>query len=246
MSNQVLIWARLLALPLIFLAYTAMLASFVTHISSLQLHSDEVLGMTRQFKLYNEAFPMRIAMLFCLVYLYKQAFAIPGSFFMNLLAGTLYGTTKGFIFVCTMSTIGATLCYLISKCFCKPVIKLFFPRQIDSLTEKIKENEGSLFFYLLGSRIFPVSPNYLLNALSPVVGIPCHLFGVTVLLGLMPYNYFTVQAGTLLSQIDPENLSKENALNLACVAAIVTIPGFLLPRLRRYFHRSPTESHKEE
>ncbi|KAL5969071.1 Transmembrane protein 41A-A [Taenia solium] len=131
--------------------------------------------MANQLQLYKKTYPWHIDLLFCLVYLYKQAFAIPGSFFMNLLAGALYGTTKGLAITCAMTSIGATACYV---------------------------------------------------------------------LRLLPYNLITVQAGTLLSQIDPEKSIKENALLLSGVAIIMIIIGILVPKVRKYvISRSKEKPH---
>ena len=41
--------------------------------------------------------------LFCLAYVYKQTFSIPGSAFLNLLAGHLFGVTIGFPLVCFLT-----------------------------------------------------------------------------------------------------------------------------------------------
>ncbi|KAL5112944.1 Transmembrane protein 41A-B [Taenia crassiceps] len=86
---------------------------------------------------------------------------------------------------------------------------------------------------MLGS-VFPASPNWLLNALSPAVGISLRISFATILLGLLPYNLITVHAGTLLSQIDPEKSIRENALLLSGAAIIMVITGILVLRVRRH------------
>lgn len=57
---------------------------------------------------------------------------------------------------------------------------------------------------------------------------------LTSILGLLPYNLITVQAGTLLSQIDPEKSINENALLLSGAAIIIIISGILVPKVRKY------------
>jgi hypothetical protein len=41
--------------------------------------------------------------LFAYTYVCKQTFSIPGSFFLNLIAGALYGVEFGFPFVCVLT-----------------------------------------------------------------------------------------------------------------------------------------------
>ena len=48
---------------------------------------------------------------------------------------------------------------------------------------QIKENEDGLFFYLLFLRLFPMSPNWFMNMAAPIVGIPLHLFFLSVFVG---------------------------------------------------------------
>ena len=50
----------------------------------------------------DEHFP-RIFALFCFAYVYKQTFSIPGSAFLNLLAGHLFGITVAFPLVCLLT-----------------------------------------------------------------------------------------------------------------------------------------------
>ena len=53
--------------------------------------------------------------LFTSAYLFKQTFAIPGSVFLNLLAGAIFGLSLGFPLTCFLTACGATLCYLLAK-----------------------------------------------------------------------------------------------------------------------------------
>ena len=41
-----------------------------------------------------------------------------------------------------------------------------------------------------------------LNMASGVLGVPIHLFFLSVLIGLMPYNYLCVTSGAILSEIN--------------------------------------------
>lgn len=56
-----------------------------------------------------------ILTLFISAYLFKQTFAIPGSVFLNLLAGAIFGLIWGFILTCFLTALGATFCYSLAK-----------------------------------------------------------------------------------------------------------------------------------
>ena len=48
---------------------------------------------------------------------------------------------------------------------------------------QIKDQSHSLLYVMISLRLVPVTPNWLLNILSPVLGVPLPLFFVSVLIG---------------------------------------------------------------
>lgn len=48
---------------------------------------------------------------------------------------------------------------------------------------QLRSDEGSLLFLLISLRLFPMTPNWLLNMASPLVGVPLPLFFLSVLIG---------------------------------------------------------------
>ncbi len=53
----------------------------------------------------------------------------------------------------------------------------------------------------------------------------------------MPYNFITVQAGTLLTQIDLDASIRQNGLILSGVAALVFLPGLILTKIQDYLNK---------
>ncbi|XP_054278168.1 transmembrane protein 41A-like [Macrosteles quadrilineatus] len=189
-----------------------------------------------------------VFVLFCSAYLYKQAFIIPGSVFMNVLAGALFGVLKGFPLCCLLTASGATACYLMSRAFGSSVLQQYFPSQIKFLKEKVSRNSDRLVYYLLFLRLFPMSPNWLINLLSPIVGVPLHVFFFTVLIGLMPYNFLCVQAGGMLATLRSMDdvLSFTTLLQLAAMAAVALGPSFILKRKQSFRDSFDTSENSEK
>ncbi|CAH1790139.1 unnamed protein product [Owenia fusiformis] len=177
-----------------------------------------------------------VFLLFFSAYLYKQTFAIPGSVFLNLLAGALFGVWKGFPICCFLTALGATCCYLLSKYCGKAHIERHFTEKLKILQCRIEENSDSLIFFLLFVRLFPMSPNWMLNIASPILNIPVHLFFISVFIGLMPYNYICVQTGSMLSEITSVNdiFTTTRMIQLICIAMVALVPGYII----RKYHRS--------
>lgn len=181
---------------------------------------------------YTDGHLAYVILLFCSAYIYKQTFAIPGSIFLNLLAGALFGVMYGFPLTCVLSAVGATCCYALSNFFGKHYILHYFSGKITPLSTKIHGHRHNLFFYLLSLRLFPVAPNWLMNMAAPVLDIPVHLFFLSVFFGLMPYNFLSVEAGGFLSDITSTGdiFTAATTLKLAAAASVVILPSILLKR----------------
>jgi len=181
--------------------------------------------------------PYLVVQLYCAAYLFKQTWAIPGSVFMNLLAGAVFGLFKGFLLACLLSATGASLCFLWSYSYGSGIIQRLFPDKLTMFREKIIEWQKSqnLFFYLVAARLFPFTPNWFINMASPILGVPIHLFFISVFFGLMPYNFLCAQAGQFLSQLQsPKDvLTWTNVFWLLISAIVVMIPIFVKKRLQK-------------
>ncbi|XP_071505286.1 transmembrane protein 41A-like [Diadema antillarum] len=186
----------------------------------------DTVDLLQQYKSDNVAY---IMLLFCSAYLYKQTFAIPGSVFMNLLGGALFGTWLAFPLCCLLSACGATFCYLLSHFFGRTLIMTYCAERVKPLQKLVQDNLEGLFFFLLFLRLFPMSPNWFLNMASPILDVPVVQFFLSVFVGLMPYNFICVQTGSLLSEISSikDVLTTATMLKLATMAIVALLPGIL-------------------
>ncbi|XP_060568634.1 transmembrane protein 41A-A-like [Ruditapes philippinarum] len=193
---------------------------------------DDLTALASLLKDYKSDNMQYVMLLFCSAYLFKQTFAIPGSFFM--VRGALFGTWRAFPLASLLTACGATCCYLLSQFFGKSYIEKFFPEKVQFMQKKVTDNMDSLFFFLLFLRLFPMSPNWFLNMASPILDVPVHLFFLSVLIGLMPYNFICVQTGSMLSEITSLDgiFTKETTLKLFGIATVALLPGLLINKLK--------------
>eukprot|EP00914_Ancora_sagittata_P030671 GHVO01061613.1.p1 GENE.GHVO01061613.1~~GHVO01061613.1.p1 ORF type:complete len:248 (+),score=12.60 GHVO01061613.1:117-860(+) len=234
--------------PCIFLSATFLLYSISTNLPDLNVYSEqqkvplkfpssleELRLLSQLLSSYKADHFFNVLFLFCFAYLYKQTFAIPGSVFMNVLAGAIFGLQTGFILTCFLTACGATFCYSLSYCFGKKTVMAYFPERVGGIQQQVSENADGLFFFLLFLRLFPMSPNWFMNIVAPIINIPVHLFFPSVLIGLMPYNFICVQTGCLLSQVSSlsDVLTWSTSVKLGCIACAALVPGLLV---RRYKH----------
>ncbi|XP_066992940.1 transmembrane protein 41A-A isoform X2 [Anabrus simplex] len=186
---------------------------------------DDLQDLAKLLQIYYERNWWYVLILFSTAYLYKQAFSIPGSALLNILGGALFGLFVGFPLCCFLTAIGASCCFLLSRHFGKELLEKYFP-------QKVEKNSHQLIYFLLFLRLFPMTPNWLINLASPIMGVPLHLFFVTVLIGLMPYNFLCVQAGEMLTTLTSldDVFSLRTFGQLALMAAVALGPSILLKK----------------
>ncbi|NXD98572.1 TM41A protein, partial [Chaetorhynchus papuensis] len=184
-------WRRPAGLLLVFAAATAALWLLSVRLSAGQTRRalrfpadlEELRDLAEALRDYERQHRGAALALFCGAYLYKQSFAIPGSSLLNVLAGALFGPWMGLVLCSVLTSVGATLCYLLSAAFGKQLIVHFFPEKVALLQGKVEENRSCLFFFLLFLRLFPMTPNWFLNLSAPILNIPMSQFFLSVLIG---------------------------------------------------------------
>ncbi|OAF71418.1 Transmembrane protein 41A [Intoshia linei] len=189
--------------------------------------------LSTMFHTYKHQHYLYVFVIFVSVYLYKQTFAIPGSVLMNIIAGVIYGMPFGFFLCCILTSIGSSLCYILSYLCGSHTVNRLFSHKLINIRKKIQEHRHSLLFFLLFTRLFPMSPNWLMNISAPHVNIPLSQFFTSVLLGLMPYNYICVQAGAMINEYQSidDIFSVATLIKLCSMALAMIIPGTIINRL---------------
>ncbi|KAM3861946.1 transmembrane protein 41A-A [Diretmus argenteus] len=202
--------------------------------SRLKFPSDleELRELAELLQFYKTEHTGYVLLLFSSAYLYKQSFAIPGSSLLNILAGAIFGPYEGLLLACVLTTVGSTMCYLLSQAFGKRYIVNLFPDKVSMLQRKVEENQDCLLFFLLFLRFFPMTPNWFLNMSAPIVNIPITFFFCSVFIGLLPYNFICVQTGAMLSEVSSldDLFSWERLLQLLAIACVALLPGALIRR----------------
>eukprot|EP01016_Furgasonia_blochmanni_P043166 TRINITY_DN5819_c0_g1_i10.p1 TRINITY_DN5819_c0_g1~~TRINITY_DN5819_c0_g1_i10.p1 ORF type:complete len:259 (-),score=27.86 TRINITY_DN5819_c0_g1_i10:63-839(-) len=132
-------------------------------------------------------------------FLFLQTWCIPGTFFFNLLGGALFGIWVGFPVCLACNTLGAFFCYNLSRFFAGDLIHRKLGPQLNFVKQKLAEHRKDLFFYMISSRVFPGSPNWLMNITIPHLKVPKRYFVASIAIGLTPWNFLTCEAGVIIS-----------------------------------------------
>ncbi|XP_059280461.1 uncharacterized membrane protein At4g09580-like [Lycium ferocissimum] len=197
-------------------------------ISDLRILKDN-LGM------YAEVYPAKFILGYCSTYIFMQTFMIPGTIFMSLLAGALFGVFKGLLLVIFNATAGASSCYFLSKLIGRPIVNWMWPEKLRFFQAEIAKRRDKLLNYMLFLRITPTLPNLFINLASPIVDIPFYIFFFATVIGLIPAAYITVKAGLTLGELKSvKDLYDFKTLSVLFLIGTLIILPTILKRKRIY------------
>ncbi|XVF30007.1 hypothetical protein REPUB_Repub16aG0020200 [Reevesia pubescens] len=196
-------------------------------VSDLRLLKDNI-------AIYANDYPTQFILGYCSTYIFMQTFMIPGTIFMSLLAGALFGV-KGLFLVVFNATAGACSCFFLSKLIGRPLISWFWPDKLRFFQAEIAKRRDKLLNYMLFLRITPTLPNLFINLASPIVDIPFHVFFLATFIGLIPASYITVKAGLALGDLrSVKDLYDFKTLSVLFLIGSISIFPTLLKRKRIY------------
>ena len=135
-----------------------------------------------------------------------------------------------------MNTFGGFTCYLISKMCLGDIVHSKLKEKFEQLSVRVNEHKANLFFYLTFLRVFPGSPNWLMNvSFAHIDSIKWYQVFFSIFFGLMPWNFFTCEGGEILSQIKSKSdvIKPETYMKLAMIAIACLVP----PLAKKYLFK---------
>ena len=121
---------------------------------------------------------------------------------LTIAAGAMFGVIEGVIIVSFASTIGACVCFLLSRYLLKEFINDKFQK-----TKIIIDNKFSVngIYYLLSLRLIPTISFVLINLIMGVLPISLFRFYYISQLGMLPATVIYVNAGSEISKVNNIN-----------------------------------------
>merc|ERR1711997_111299 len=170
-------------------------------------------------------------------YLFLQTFAIPGSIFLSIVSGYLFPFPVALLLVCFCSATGASFCYLLSYLVGRKLVRHYLPERAAQWSAKVESHRSNLLSYILFLRITPFLPNWFINIVSPVIGVPLLPFWVGTFFGVAPPSFIFIQAGTTLQQLSStmDPITVETVLLLIVFALLSLLPIVLKNKLKTKF-----------
>ncbi|KAL1949812.1 hypothetical protein VTO73DRAFT_8693 [Trametes versicolor] len=248
-SNRRLIWNATLKMGAIFFISTVLLGGTLwLALPTLEEQDRPTLKIPKSFaelqalnvllKKYRDIYPYRIVICYVITYFFLQAFSLPGSMYLSILGGAVWGVPRALPLACACVATGATLCYLISAALGPALLTM--PRwkaKLDVWGDKLRAHKDDMISFLIVLRIAPFPPHWVVNVICPHVGIGIVPFWISTFLGILGVTVIhTTIGGSLDDMTSPKDfhlISWKNFLGLAAIVVGVMIPV----GLRYYFKR---------
>lgn len=180
-------------------------------------------------KKYRDIHPFRIVICYVVVYLFLQAFSLPGSMYMSILGGAVWGMPRAILLACTCVATGASLCYLLSAAFGPALLTLpKWRERLDRWSDRVESQRSNILSFMIILRIAPLPPHWVVNVLCPHLRIGLVPFWISTFFGIMGVTIIHTAIGGGLDQMtsadDFHLISWRNFAILASIAFAVLVP----------------------
>ena len=142
---------------------------------------------------------------------------------LTIAAGALFGIVEGVIIVSFASTIGACICFLLSRYLLKDFINIKLEKTKLLIDNKFRKNG---IYYLLSLRLIPTISFVLINLIMGVLPISLYRFYYISQIGMLPATVIYVNAGSELSKVNTINDVMSFSLILSLLL-LATLPLFM-------------------
>ena len=164
--------------------------------------------------------------LFFFIYIIVTAFALPFAAIKTVLAGALFGLIPGVILTSFASSIGSTLCFLMSRFVLRDFVQNKYTKYLDKINKGIKEDG---IYYLFFLRLSPIFPFFIINLVFGLTKMKTMTFYIISQIGMLIGTVIFVNAGVQLSKIS--SMSDILSFNLILSFILIGLVPLIIKKL---------------
>ena len=144
---------------------------------------------------------------FVVVYALLVLLSLPGAAIMTTAGGFLFGLVAGALAASFGATLGACIVFLVARSALGPLLKRRAGPWLGRIEAGFEENA---FYYILTLRLVPVFPFFIVNLVTPFVGVAFRVYAGATYLGILPacfvYASFGAGLGAIFDRNEPVTL----------------------------------------
>ena len=148
--------------------------------------------------LINESYYFYYAVFF-IIYIIVTTFALPFAAIKTILAGALFGLIPGVLLTSFASSIGSTLCFLMSRFVLRNFVENKYRKYVEKVNSGISKNG---VFYLFFLRLSPIFPFFIINLIFGLTKMKAITFYIISQIGMLIGTVVFVNAGVQLAKIN--------------------------------------------
>lgn len=172
----------------------------VVYFAGLQQSTLETFKSQRdRLREWTEQHYLEAVVIFMVIYCLQVAIFLPGDALLTLLGGFLFGSVAGTLYVNIGATAGATLALLASRYLFREWVEHKFGSRFKEVREGFSRHS---FNYLLGLRLIPVMPFWLVNLLGGLTRMKVLPYALATSLGMLPASFIYAYAGRQLGTLN--------------------------------------------
>lgn len=181
--------------------------------------------------LINESYYFYYAVFF-IIYIIVTTFALPFAAIKTILAGALFGLIPGVLLTSFASSIGSTLCFLMSRFVLRNYVENKYRKYVEKVNSGINKNG---VFYLFFLRLSPIFPFFIINLIFGLTKMKAITFYIISQIGMLIGTVVFVNAGVQLAKINSidDILSFEIIISFMLIGLVPFIIKKIIERLKK-------------
>ena len=181
--------------------------------------------------LINENYYFYYAVFF-IIYIIVTAFALPFAAIKTILAGVMFGLIPGVLLTSFASSIGSTLCFLMSRFVLRNYIENKYQKYVEKVNSGISKDG---VFYLFFLRLSPIFPFFIVNLIFGLTRMKATTFYIISQIGMLIGTVVFVNAGVQLSKIN--SINDILSFNIIISFMLIGLVPFIIKKIIERFKK---------
>ena len=170
--------------------------------------------------------------IFFIVYILITTFALPFAAIKTIIAGALFGLIPGVLLTSFASSVGSTLCFLMSRFVLRNYVENKYRKYLEKVNSGIIKDG---IFYLFFLRLSPIFPFFIINLIFGLTKMKATTFYIVSQIGMLIGTVVFVNAGVQLAKINSINdiLSFEIIISFMLIGLVPFIIKKIVEKIKK-------------